>query len=681
MEFVNPTFLYGLFAIAIPVIIHLFNFRRFKKVYFSNLNFIRDLKQQTQKQSRLKHLLILLMRMLAIAALVLAFAQPFIPRSDNIITPDKQNAISIYIDNSFSMQAESEEGRLIDLARQKATEVVSVYKSSDVFQILTNDFEGKHQHFMSKEEFLNIIDEIVVSPVVKDLDEVVNHQVEFLLEQESEVKSVFVISDFQKSILPKDMNVSDSSVNIYFIPLKAMNADNLSIDSCWFFSPVQQMGQQAELIVRVRNHSDQYFEKIPLKLTINGKQKAISSFDIAQRTYEDISLIYTNYEAGDQLGEIEIDDYPISFDDKFYFSYEVSAINKILSINGNESNPYLNSLFKNDSAFIFNNVKAKNIDYAAIADNGLIVLNELDDIPSGLMEQLSIFIENGGSLAVLPSNQIDFNNYRTFLSTFGQSYFLSKDTTGTDISYLNLEHPIYQDVFDEIPDNIDLPHVFKSYIVNRPTKASQEVILEMQNGNTFLSVMEYGNGQIFLFAAPIDEDFSSFPRHAIFVPTLYKIAASGILTNQLYYTIGDDKPARINNIDIGNDVVFTIRSLDSDFEFIPEHRSVNSHIDIFSHGQILVAGNYHLFNDQKLIKGLSFNYNSVESEMNFFTTSELIEFLSDSGNSEVMVIEDSGKPFVQTLKEISQGIHFWKWLIILVLVFLGIEVLLLRFWK
>jgi len=128
MEFVNPGFLYGLFAIAIPILIHLFNFRRFKKVYFTNVKFIRELKQQTQKQSKLKHLLVLLMRVLAIVSLVLAFAQPYIPQAENVIKPNEQNALSIYIDNSFSMQAESEQSILLENAKEKARDVASVFK-------------------------------------------------------------------------------------------------------------------------------------------------------------------------------------------------------------------------------------------------------------------------------------------------------------------------------------------------------------------------------------------------------------------------------------------------------------------------------------------------------------------------------------------------------------------------
>ena len=85
MEFVNPGFLYGLIAVAIPVIIHLFNFRRFRKVFFTNVEFIKELKQETRKQSKLKHLLVLLARILAVAAIVLAFARPYIPVEENML--------------------------------------------------------------------------------------------------------------------------------------------------------------------------------------------------------------------------------------------------------------------------------------------------------------------------------------------------------------------------------------------------------------------------------------------------------------------------------------------------------------------------------------------------------------------------------------------------------------------
>jgi len=680
MEFVNPGFLYGLFAIAIPILIHLFNFRRFKKVYFTNVKFIRELKQQTQKQSKLKHLLVLLMRVLAIVSLVLAFAQPYIPQAENVIKPNEQNALSIYIDNSFSMQAESEQSILLENAKEKARDVASVFKTSDVFQLLTNDFEGKHQHFMSKEEFLSMLDEVQVSPVVRSIPEVISHQSEFLMDQETVMRSIFIISDFQKSILHEPINTVDSNLNIYFIPLKVINANNLSIDSCWFTSPVQQINQQVELNVRIMNYSDQNFEKIPLKLSVNNQQKALASFDIQSGSSVDIPLSYTNHNSGIQFGDLEITDYPISFDDHFYFSYNVSSVNKILSVNGREINTYLKSLFQNDTAFVFKNVLLGNIDYSSLSNFNLIIFNELDQVPSGLMQQIEIFVKNGGSLVVLPSDNIVIDNYGTFLSSFGHTTYLSKDTSDTDISYLNLQHPLYNDVFDEFPKNIDLPHVFISWVISHQTKNTRETLLEMQNGNAFLSLLEYKKGQVFLFAVPLNAEFSNFPRHAIFVPTFYKIAATGILTDQLYYTIGDSEPLQVNSISMQGDAVFTIKSNISDFEVIPEHRSVNSHIDIFLHDQIELATNYSLYHNEEILKGLSFNYDRTESDMTFYSTEELEAYLYDTGNTSVMIIKGGETPFVQTLKALSQGVHLWRWFILLALLFLGFEVLLLRFW-
>jgi len=278
MEFVNPGFLFGLFAIAVPILIHLFNFRRFRKVYFTNVDFIRELKKETQKQSRLKHLLVLLTRVLAIVALVFAFARPYIPVSDNILQLQEQNSISLYIDNSFSMQAESESGTLLHTAVEKAREIASVYKSSDRFQLLTNDFEGRHLRFVSKEEFLNLLDEIEFSPVVKDYYEVYTRQSDLLRLEPARIKSAYVLSDFQAHFMFRAEEIKDSLFDSYFIPMQARNADNLYIDSCWFDAPVQQMNQLLKLYIRIQNSSGNSYEDIRMTISAGISMSSPDNF-------------------------------------------------------------------------------------------------------------------------------------------------------------------------------------------------------------------------------------------------------------------------------------------------------------------------------------------------------------------------------------------------------------------
>ena len=167
MQFLYPSFLFALAALAIPIILHLFYFRRFKKVYFTNVRFLKEVKEETSARSKLRNLLVLLMRLLAITFLVLAFAQPFIPQDVEVKKGEK--AVSIFVDNSFSMSALSQDVPLLDKAKQRAREIVQAYAVDDRFQILTNDFEGRHQRLVSKEDALGLIDEIEKTPGVKEL--------------------------------------------------------------------------------------------------------------------------------------------------------------------------------------------------------------------------------------------------------------------------------------------------------------------------------------------------------------------------------------------------------------------------------------------------------------------------------------------------------------------------------
>jgi hypothetical protein len=165
MHFLFPAFLFALAALAIPVIIHLFNFRRYQKVYFSNVQFLKEIQEQQASRRNLKELLILVSRSLAILFLVFAFARPFIP-GKNAANSGKQQAVSVFIDNSYSMETLNKEGTLLDEAKRRAKEVVSAYSINDHFQLLTQDFEGKHQRLLSRDEFNDAVDAVKISPQI-----------------------------------------------------------------------------------------------------------------------------------------------------------------------------------------------------------------------------------------------------------------------------------------------------------------------------------------------------------------------------------------------------------------------------------------------------------------------------------------------------------------------------------
>ena len=83
MIYQNPKLLYALFAIAIPIIIHLLNLQKEKKIYFSSIRFLKEIKEKNRKRVKLKNILILISRILAITFLVIAFAKPYIAEKGN----------------------------------------------------------------------------------------------------------------------------------------------------------------------------------------------------------------------------------------------------------------------------------------------------------------------------------------------------------------------------------------------------------------------------------------------------------------------------------------------------------------------------------------------------------------------------------------------------------------------
>jgi hypothetical protein len=680
MKFVSPSFLFALAAIAVPILIHLFNFRKFKTVYFSNVQFLKEVKQHTQSQSKLKHLLVLLMRILAISFLVFAFAQPYLPINNKVVN-NAQKAVSIYIDNSFSMDATGKTGTLLEEAKRNAIAIAAAYKPSDKFNVLTNDFEGKHQRWINREEFLERVKEIKVSPAVKKVSETFSRQQDMLTSSNCKVKDVFIVSDFQKSITDVSAISNDTAANVYFVPGIVNKEVNLYIDSCWFATPARQINKVEELMVRVRNSSDKEIENVPLKLSINNVQKAVSSFNIAAGETITTKISFTCKESGIHFATVELSDYPIVYDDKFYFTFDVAGSIKVLAINGQEESPYLNSLFGNDAFFKYSNVSEKAIDYSALPLFNFVVLNEINTVSSGLAQELKRYVSNGGSLLVFPSVAADVNSYQSFLSSLGANYYTAIDTVNTKAEGINLKHPLYSDVFSKIPENMDLPAVFSHYTINKNNRSKEEYLIKLHNGDVFMAKYQSGKGTLYLSAVPMNTDFSNLVKHAVFVPTLYKMALFSIPQSNLFYTIGRDNSVEVTNIRLAGDNVFHIRSLTSTFDLVPEAKLIESNTVMMLHNQLSLAGNYLLSSNTDSIKGLGFNYDRKESELACYTSSELQEQYEKVGYSNFSVIESKAKDITTTLKEAGQGKPLWKICILMVLLFLAAEVLLLRFWR
>jgi len=687
MQFVNPLYLFGLLAIAVPVIIHLFNFRRFRRVYFTNVRFLQELKQQTQKQSQLRQLLILAMRVLAISALVIAFAQPYIPFSDQQPKIASRNEVSIFVDNSFSMEATSTSGTLLDESKQKAREIASAYKSTDLFQLLTSDFEGRHQRLVTRDEFLTMLDEVKTSPAVHSFSEIVHRQYDLLKNETSARRSSYIISDFQKSSYSNINILQDSSIKTFLVPIKSANSANLYIDSCWFDQPTQQSGKTSLLTARVWNKSENDLEKIPLKLLINNQQKSIASIDIKAGMSTNVELPFTVHQAGPQHGMLQVTDYPVTYDDKFYFSFDVLSSINVLAINGGNENRFLNALFGQDSTVRLTNMNEKSIDYGRLLLFDLIILNEIPSVSTGLAEEIKRYVSNGGTILVLPAANADLVSYNSFLSSIKAPTFQHIDTVATKVIRISEESYLFRDVFERqlgkhgIALNTELPKVSKYYPIVLSSAMLTVPLMGMLNEREFLTLTNSGMGQVIQFTVPLNPSFSNFPLQALFVPVLYNIALISHPSHNLYNFIGDNKPILIGTAFPVGDKIYKIKLLNADFEMIPQINTAGNRVNVFVGNQIPMAGNFELVNDKNVITSLAFNYNRGESDLSCNSIGDLQSIIDKSHLTSFSILKTGQNPLNEVIARINSGTQLWKYFIWLALLMLLAEILLIRFFK
>lgn len=675
MQFVYPAFLWALAALAIPIIIHLFYFRRFRKVLFTNVRFLREVKEERSSRQRLRNLLVLAMRLLAVAFMVFAFAQPFIPVSESVKAG--RNAVSVFVDNSFSMGALSQDVPLLEKAKERAREIVKAYSVEDRFQVLTNDFEGRHQRLLGQEEALALIDEIKPSPATRLLSTVVARQRQALSSGGDEVQKAYLISDFQQNIA--DLGVwQDSALDLSLVPLQAVQERNVAIDTAWFEAPVPLLNQNNTLLVRIRNYTSEDLDNVRLALRYEGQTKPEGVLTIPAGG-EVIDTVNINVQRpGLQTAELTITDYPVQFDDSYFFSFRVNEKIPVLAISDGEPNRYLSAALRGLRVFESTFSGSQAIDYARLNSYQLIVLDGLADVSSGLAAELKNYVEQGGNVLVFPGQNANISGYRSFLSGMGANELEAFEKQERTVGHLNGEEFVFRDVFFNRNDNLRLPTTQGNFRMSRFGGRGEEQLLRYRDGSTYLGKYRRGEGHLYLCAAPLDESLNNLTQNAeVFVPMLYRMSISAGRSRPIAYTIGRDEVIASEQTVKNAEQVFKLKGQGG--EFIPEQRSVGAQLLLSVGAQIPQAGFYDLFlTPEEALDNFAFNYDRRESELTYLRPSELSERVGELAH---LINTENDAAITTEIEEQSQGIVLWRWCIMLVLLFLAVETLLLRFWK
>ncbi len=677
MNFLYPQFLFALIAVLIPIIVHLFNFQRYKKVYFSNVSFLKEVKHATKAKSNLKHLLILLSRILAIIAIVSAFAQPYIPVK-NQTAQTKATPSSIFIDNSFSSENRSVDGRIFDLSRELGYQLIDELPNHINHQFLTNNFTGAEQHLFPTTEITKNLQKLSPSSKSQNLASIIKRQTSAF---EQTTFNGYIISDFQKSqYVFEDIKV-DSNTEYTFIPIEPVLEKNVSIDSIWFQNPIHRINQAEEVHVRVYNHSNTEARQVRTSLVIDDVQKSFSNLNIPANSYVDTFLVFNTKVSGWHTGFVEIEDSPIIFDNTFYFNFHILEEIKVLAITTQSSTNNIKRAFDTEPYFIYSEMSEANVDIDLLTHTDLLILNEITNLSTGLIASITQYVENGGSLVVLPNAEKSGTNLNDLLQALNVSTLGILNQDSTRVNFINLESKTFDGVFNSPKAKINLPQIYRYYAISNLYQDSETVLLRTSNRKSILSKWEKAKGQVYLFSIPLDAESSNFKIHSIFLPTLFQMAFNSSPQFQPYLIIDQEKFVTLKQSNSSSELLYHVVNKELNVDVIPEIYPVNNGLKLGFHDAISVSGNYEVQLKDSLVGYLSFNYNTKESDPVCYTPAELEAIIDSLHLSNFSVMSGNLDEFSEEFKKRETGIELWRWFVFITLLFLAIEIILIRYFK
>ncbi len=685
MTFLHPAILWGLAAVAIPIILHFFNLQRPRQVLFSNISFVKAVQKNIVRRVKFKQWLLLLFRILAICAIVLAFASPVYTGEGDSFRQGNRS-VAFVIDNSRSMSAGNERGAYLQQALSLARETLDAFSPQDEFLVMTTQDLQLNASFLNTQDAKEQLKSIDLGQNTRSHTEILSFIDQIFSRSSYQLKELFFFSDFQLStVLADSLSPSplDSTLQVNYIPLATREQQNIYIQDHQINSQIIEKGKPVDLDMNLVNDGSQEASDVNVRVLLDQQVMAINNQNLGESSSEDLKLSFTPQRSGWLSGFIEINDTPIDFDNKRYFSLYVPEKEEILVVEGKTSTP-LKVLFQSVfDQFNATFLPARNISQAQFNEYRSIILLGINQFSSGLADQLQTFVEEGGSILYFPGEQVDISSINRFYQNIQAGSFQKAVLMdeGVEANQVELDHPIFEGIFTKNRRNreIDAPRIFKFHPFALNNSTIHNRVISLNSSQPLLVESKIGQGLLFTFSFFPDDSWTDLHVKSLFVPLIFRITQIMNQTQQVQSsTLIGSSESKFIRTSIQDLIVL---ENEEGLELIPEQYSQSGGLLLNFDKLDLSPGNYQLKQGENLLEEISFNISDAESHLTFASESELTSQLANRGLAEIRLFPPTPERITQTIQTEREGLPLWKYCLILGIIFLLIEIAILKFMK
>jgi hypothetical protein len=701
MIFSNPFILFALIAVSLPILIHLFNLKKVRKIEFSTLMFLKEIQKSKIKKIKLKQLILLLLRILIITFLVFSFSDPVLTgyKEGN----SKINAL-ILIDDSFSMGIRDENGTALEHSTRIVNELSKLFNSDDKILIVkTSELLMKNKTTEAENIPVNYSDSMITYTPF-EVENSFNYIQNYFAKSTYSIREVFIISDFRKSnfrnfdIKSVNTKLSVQGIKLFLLDVSDREGNNISVDNIYLKSLFADRNSKVKISTEITNNSKNKVENKVVKLIIEGNEITEKVIDLNPEESRLVDFEFNSMNKNILSGYIYVvqnlfKDDELIYDNRYYFSLTIPDYINIGLYNGKYANDkYINLVFETANKYLRDSLNSKNEYFRVnkinqlsdnILSNDALILNDNNEFSNSDISLLKEFVKTGKGIFIFPGRYINIEeNNKLLESISGLSITGLKESTDFEnkivFDKIDYQNPVFEGVFQNIEQNvstqIESPVIKYYYKINETEKSHK--IITLNNSDAFLIESSVGNSKILFSTVSSDLLMSDFPSKSIFATVLLR-GIQYLSCNELLIDkniIGNDNIVKLNK---NNENITGILIPDSKSVISFSGKSAATKIDYISIPyceNTLKQGIYTLCDSlNNRIQQFALNCDSSESNLikadkefvqNYFEKKgfEFVRYLNGKSSVNEMIIKS------------RNGYELWKYLLLLSVLFMLIEI-------
>jgi Aerotolerance regulator N-terminal len=533
MTFLNPLVLFGLIAAGIPVLIHLLQLKKFRQVEFSSIRFLKEIQHASARRVKLRDYLLLILRTLAIAALVLAFSRPVLK---GFLGANSKTASVVIVDDSPSTTARNEYGEISSQIRSVASGLLnSFHAGDDVGLIFTSNAVDSAEGVSTSEPraLWTRVTRSEPSAVTGSYTSAIRDALRKLTASGYVNKQIYVIGDMQRSEFQKPAAMEPPpNTRIFFLATEESPNDNLSVSNVKFLNPVVEVNSPSQIEATVTNNDGSDKRGVIVSLFLDRRKVAQSAVDIAAGTSRAVRLAFSVASGGFHQGAVQIDDNSIQSDNRYSFSFYAIRRLNVLFVSSTTGDDYVLSAARavmdtstvidtrsvTPAQFVYSNLRGIDVVVAESYPSG----GGSSESSRGFDTKMIDFADAGGGailFAPAPDQVNSFAGLVGGMKVGTVTRLLSGSRAGfQSLDRIDAADDFFAGIFSsgQSADQIKNQLVTKIYggVVIEPNPFAH-VLMSMSAG-PFLISREVGSGFTFVVATGADTASSNFPLSPFF---------------------------------------------------------------------------------------------------------------------------------------------------------------------